>query len=55
MTNSVSNLKGKKILVVDDEQDILETIKDILDEANLDTSDNYQDALTIKRAIQTLA
>jgi DNA-binding NtrC family response regulator len=45
MTNSVSNLKGKQILVVDDEKDVLETIKDILDDASIDMADNYEDAV----------
>ncbi len=44
MTNSVLSLKGKKILVVDDEQDILETVKDVLDDAEIETADNYQEA-----------
>ena len=29
----VSFLKGKRILAVDDEEDVLETIKDVLEEA----------------------
>jgi CheY-like chemotaxis protein len=36
-----SNLKGKKILVVDDEKDILDTIADIIDEADLDLAWDY--------------
>jgi DNA-binding NtrC family response regulator len=39
-----SYIKGKNILAVDDEQDILETIEDILEEANLDCAGNYQEA-----------
>ena len=44
MTNKESVLKGKKILAVDDEEDILETIEDILDDAILDTAGDYESA-----------
>ena len=44
MTNSESILKGKNILAVDDEEDILETIEDILDEANIERASNYKSA-----------
>ena len=44
MTNSESILKGKNILAVDDEEDILETIEDILDEANVDLAGDYKRA-----------
>jgi len=37
-------LKGKKILVVDDEPDILETIEEILDECEIDTAANFESA-----------
>ncbi len=39
-----SKLKGKHILAVDDEVDILETIEDILDTADLDTASDYETA-----------
>lgn len=39
-----SRLKGKRILAVDDEEDILETIEDILDEADLDLAGDYSTA-----------
>lgn len=39
-----SRLKGKRILAVDDEEDILETIEDILDEAVLDLAGDYDTA-----------
>ncbi len=39
-----SYLRGKRILAVDDETDILETIVDILDEAQVDTATDYQSA-----------
>lgn len=45
-----SYLKGKHILVVDDEEDILETIEDILDESSLDTARDYE---TASQKIQT--
>ena len=44
MVSSESVLKGKHILAVDDEEDILETIEDILDEANLDFAGDYKSA-----------
>jgi DNA-binding response OmpR family regulator len=44
MTNSKSILKGKHILAVDDEEDILETIEDILDETNVDLASDYKSA-----------
>jgi len=44
MVSSESVLKGKHILAVDDEADILETIEDILDEANLDFAGDYKSA-----------
>lgn len=40
-----TRIAGKRILAVDDEEDILETIKDILDEAKLDLQRDYQGAL----------
>jgi CheY-like chemotaxis protein len=39
-----SRLKGKRILAVDDEVDILETIEDILDEAQVDRAQDYETA-----------
>ena len=39
-----SSLKGKRILAVDDEVDILETIEDILDEAEVDRATDYDSA-----------
>ncbi|KPJ77928.1 MAG: response regulator receiver protein [Deltaproteobacteria bacterium SG8_13] len=44
MTKTESVLKGKQILAVDDEEDILETIEDILDEVVLDTASDYESA-----------
>jgi CheY-like chemotaxis protein len=44
MTTSTSHLKGRHILAVDDEQDILETIEDILDEATVDRASDYETA-----------
>ncbi|MCP4401221.1 MAG: response regulator [bacterium] len=43
MTNA-AYLKGARILAVDDEQDILETIEDIVDESELDTARDYDTA-----------
>ncbi|MCP4622602.1 MAG: response regulator [bacterium] len=44
MTEKESFLKGLRILAVDDEEDILETIVDILDEADVDTARDYSTA-----------
>ena len=44
MTDSNSLLSGKRILAVDDELDILETIEDILDDAAMDTAGDYDTA-----------
>ena len=44
MAETESYLKGKHILAVDDEVDILETIEDILDEATIDTARDYESA-----------
>jgi CheY-like chemotaxis protein len=40
-----SFLKGKRILAVDDEEDVLETIKDVLEDALVDTAQSYQEAV----------
>ena len=51
-----SKLKGKRILAVDDEIDILETIEDILDEADIDKASDYESAsLKIKNNRYDLA
>ena len=44
MTEKGSLLKDLRILAVDDEEDILETIEEILDEAHVDTAGDYQSA-----------
>ena len=44
MTAKESFLKGINILAVDDEEDILETIVEILDESRVDTARDYQSA-----------
>jgi len=44
MAELQSLLKGKNILAVDDEKDILETIQDILDEANVEGARDYESA-----------
>jgi len=38
-------LRGKKLLIVDDEPDILETLQDLLDMCFIDTAPNYETAL----------
>ena len=44
MADTGSILKGKRILAVDDEEDILETIADVLVDADLDTARDYSTA-----------
>ena len=44
MAVTESFLKGKQILAVDDEEDILETIEDILDESHVDRALDYETA-----------
>lgn len=44
MTENNPYLKGKSILVVDDEEDILETIEDILDDSTIHTARDYASA-----------
>ena len=44
MANEESFLKNKHILAVDDEEDILETIVEILDESEVDTARDYASA-----------
>ena len=41
MANQESCLKGKNILAVDDEEDILETIEDVLSESHIDKARDY--------------
>jgi len=43
-TKSASNLKGLRVLAVDDEQDILDTIEEVLDEAQVDQAKDYDSA-----------
>ncbi len=44
MTEAGSYISGKHILAVDDEEDILETIEDILDDAQVDKARDYESA-----------
>ena len=44
MVKQKTHLDGKRILAVDDEADILETIHDILDMADVDTARDYDSA-----------
>jgi CheY-like chemotaxis protein len=37
-------LKGKKILAVDDEPDILDTLRDLLEECSIETATNFESA-----------
>ena len=40
-------LKGKKILIVDDETDVLELLVDLLDECDTETSSTFENAKTL--------
>jgi len=40
-------LKGKLILIVDDEPDVLETLKDLLDMCRIDTAADFESAKTL--------
>ena len=42
---SASNLKGKNILAVDDEEDILETIEDVLEGSHVDRARDFDSAV----------
>lgn len=44
MTKTDSFLKGKHILAVDDEWDVIETIQEILEEATVDVAQDYETA-----------
>ncbi len=44
MAETQSYIRGKHILAVDDEEDILETIEDILEEARIDRATDYDTA-----------
>jgi len=44
MAEKTAYLTGKQILAVDDEEDILDTIEDILDDARVDRAMDYQSA-----------
>ena len=52
MSGDESFLKGKHILAVDDEKDILETITDILDESVIDWAWEYQNASKKIKAVK---
>ena len=40
----IENIRGKKILVVDDEDDVLQAIKEQLSECTVTTANNFEDA-----------
>jgi len=42
--DDINILKGKKVLIVDDERDILETLKDLLDMCIIDVALHFEDA-----------
>jgi len=52
MSGDESLLKGKHILAVDDEKDILETITDILDESVIDWAWEYENASKKIKAVK---
>jgi DNA-binding response OmpR family regulator len=44
MAVTQSHIKGKRVLVVDDEKDILDTVADILEDAYVDPASDYETA-----------
>ena len=40
-------LEGKKVLIVDDEQDVVETLKDLLDMCSIDTAPGFETGETL--------
>ena len=40
-------LKGKKVLIVDDEMDVLELLEDLLDECDTETASTFEDAKSL--------
>ena len=44
-------LKGKHILAVDDEADILEIIKELLEDSRVDTAHDYESASQRRNAL----
>ena len=49
-SNTISRLTGLRILAVDDEPDILETIVDVLDGTTVDCAKSYEEALAKLKA-----
>lgn len=47
MTENENHLKGKRILAVDDEEDILDTLVEALEDAHVDRASNYKSALKL--------
>jgi len=47
LVNNMKILEEKKILVVDDEPDVLETVSNILDSSKIVTADNFDEALAL--------
>jgi DNA-binding response OmpR family regulator len=45
MPGKTSHLKGRNILAVDDEQDVLDTIAEAIEEARVDKAQDYQSAV----------
>lgn len=45
MSEEKSYLEGKRILAVDDEEDVLDTIKDVLEDSNVDVAPDFHTAL----------
>ena len=43
-------LEGKKILVVDDEPDILETLEELLDKCHIETASNFDSASALLKS-----
>lgn len=47
MEDRIDRLKGKRILIVDDEPDILGVLEDLLDMCEMDQASDYEEALSL--------
>ena len=48
--DAIEKIRGKKLLIVDDEQDILDTLIDYLDVCKIDTATSFEEG---KRLLET--
>ncbi|MCF8085005.1 MAG: response regulator [Deltaproteobacteria bacterium] len=48
--NAMEKIRGKKVLIVDDEEDVLDTLTDLLDVCKIDTAASFEEG---KRLLET--